>query len=316
MGVALRLMFLMIFVIGLTACGARSLPQASTPAGIESARSSSGYRVVLRDGTDEFIADPSRYELKASRDGPMVALRGRGFELAIKGSAVRRFTRLDANTETDLAIPQRVTIGHDKVSDGSLRSSKSFAYPVCGIDIDCGGSGKACPPSVQSCSLCPDCSAPIPSDGDPVMCFVSPCGNDGGGGVGVGIIPLDSTVTCLFDFSSDGLDCGYANKNPQPSRPNKNYAIGYVHSNGYVRLSCDISSFLPIEVIGFGIYKDASQLYAKYRDDVGPSPDYWFAPDQTGRPIPPPPPAHTSISSQYEYLGVPLAVAGHCDGAD
>lgn len=96
MGVTLRLILLLISVIGFSACGARALPQASTQAGIEPARSSSGYRVFLRDGTNEFIADPSRYELKGSSDGPMLALRGRGFELAIKASAVRRFTRFDA----------------------------------------------------------------------------------------------------------------------------------------------------------------------------------------------------------------------------
>jgi hypothetical protein len=148
------------------------------------------------------------------------------------------------------------------------------------------------------------------------MCFVSPCGNDGGSGVGVGIIPMDSTVTCLFDFSTDGLDCGYANKNPQPSRPANNLNIGYIHSGNYVRLACNTSGFAPLPVVGFGVYKDANHVYARYRDDVGPSPDYWFVPDETGKPIPPPPPAHTSISSQYEYFASLVMVAGHCDGAD
>jgi hypothetical protein len=93
--------------------------------------------------------------------------------------------------------------------------------------------------------------------------------------------------------------------------------MGWLNSGPSARLACDISSFAPVMVTGDAIYKDGTgQVYFKFRDDIGLSPDYWFAPDDTGKPIVPPPPVKASIHATYDYFGFPWTVAGQCWGQD
>ncbi len=326
LGVFVRFGFglsVVLALVSLTACARTSIPVGSSlPADrsrVQASRHDHGYYVKLHDGRTEFIDDPVAHKTKNGKRGPLLAFSGKGFALAIQVGDIDTFERIDGAVRTKLAVPTRSVVNEPpRTAHGSLTDNRrALLDPVCGVDGCFGGGGGTCNATEPQCNTCPDCSIQLPSVGDPIDCYYTPsCGDDGNGNKsGTGLIPTDPETTCLYDFSSGNLDCGYNNRNPQPSRPSSNLSMGYLHSGFSARLACNISAFAPLPVVGFAIYKDSSQVFTKSRE-TALSPDYWFVPDETGKPIPPPPPAHTSISAQYEYFGFPFLVAGHCDGSD
>jgi hypothetical protein len=314
----IRSLFVLLTII-VFAAGCGSGFQASQPVPSSSAKpkTEQGVRLTFSDGHSTLLTSPVRMRMQQHAGGLFAEFGGRGYAWAIPRDRLLRAVEVSETGERDIALSGP----RGQISQPSTARRISSAQPyACYTNCDGGSGTGGCDAMYQSCGPCPMCSGPQPSDGDQVPCVAYlPCGEDNTGITrGVGIFFMDDQTTCNYNFETTDVTCTFENANPRPSRPSNNLSMGWLHEGPSARLACDITQFARLPVTADATYKDSTgQVFTKFRHDgIEVSPDYWFVPDETGKPLVPPPPAKASVHATYNYFGIPFVTAGQCYGQD